>query len=62
MRIDQPTISDGGPWLTVWDDDEGLPHVIPGFGPKHVISKACWCHPTLDPDYVEVAVSHNVAQ
>lgn len=51
--------SDTGPWLTKWDDDNEVPHVMPGFGPKHELSMGCWCHPVVD--YEEPAVSHNVA-
>lgn len=59
-EIGDATPSIAGPWHTLWDG--GLPHVIPGFGPKHMLSVRCWCHPVVDDDYAEPAVSHNVAQ
>lgn len=52
--------SDSGPWSTHWDEEERLPHVMPDFGPKHVISMQCWCHPVLET--IGPSVSHNVAQ
>lgn len=61
-RLGDWTPSDAGPWRTVWDEKSQVPHVMPGFGPKHVLSVRCWCHPILDERYTEAAVSHNVAQ
>jgi len=43
-------------------DADDQAHVVPDFGPAHTLSLDCWCHPVLDPDYVEPAISHNVAQ
>lgn len=62
--LTQPTRSDGGPWMTVWDEDEDQPHVMPAFGPRHTLSTNCWCHPVMDEQRYTVAgvVSHNVAQ
>lgn len=57
------TPSDSGPWMTEWDNENGVPHVIPAFGPKHELSWQCWCHPVpVDDRYTEPVVSHNVAQ
>lgn len=58
-RLGDWTPSDSGPWVTLWNGD--VPHVIPNFGPKHQVSVRCWCHPVLDEDYSDAAVSHNVA-
>jgi hypothetical protein len=52
--------SDSGPWITEWDAENSIPHVMPDFGPKHAASILCWCHPVLDT--VMPSVSHNVAQ
>lgn len=52
--------SDSGPWSTHWDEEERLTHVMPDFGPKHIISILCWCHPVLD--VTQPAIAHNVAQ
>lgn len=58
-RLDERTPSDSGPWHTIWDED--VPHIVPGFGPKHALSMRCWCHPVIDADrYSALAVSHNV--
>ena len=43
-------------------DTSNTPHVLPSFGPKHELSINCWCHPVVDDDYVETAISHNVGQ
>lgn len=61
LTIDDYTPSSAVPWLTLWDEDDE-PHIVPGFGPKHELSSGCWCHPVLDGDYTQPAVSHNVAQ
>ena len=53
--------SHGGPWQTVLDA-ENVPHVLPSYGPRHELTMNCWCHPVVDKDYTEAAVSHNVAQ
>jgi hypothetical protein len=34
-------------------------HVFPGFGPEHVLSPRCWCHPERDPEVP--LYLHNVA-
>lgn len=52
--------SDSGPWVTKWDDETELPHVMPDFGRKHELSHLCWCHPIVDT--IQVAITHNVAQ
>jgi hypothetical protein len=57
--------SDAGPWLTLWNDDMTVPHVMPGFGPPHETSLECWCHPYRDDETFEfcgVVVVHCVAQ
>jgi hypothetical protein len=40
-------------------EDEEV-HVIPTFGPEHVLSDDCWCHPERDEEDSSVIV-HNVA-
>lgn len=38
-------------WAVVeqWEgEDEGQMHVIPTFGPYHLIDKTCWCNPRMD--------------
>jgi len=52
--------SDSGPWITAWDEEERIPHLMPDFGPKHAVSALCWCHPILDTR--QAAIAHNVAQ
>lgn len=53
--------SDTGLWRTLFRD--GDPHVLPGFGPAHMLSIACWCHPVWNiTRYEEDVVLHNVAQ
>ena len=59
-RLGDWTPSDSGPWMTLWDEEYEVPHVVPGFGPTHTLSMRCWCHPIIDADYVQSAVSHNV--
>ena len=61
-RLAGPTESHVQPWLTAIDAATNQAHVVPSFGPKHVLSMRCWCHPVIDHDYSEPAVSHNVAQ
>lgn len=48
-----------GEWKTVRDDDDA-PHVVPRHGPAHELSMKCWCHPVLDGEYDEPAISHNL--
>lgn len=56
--IDDLTPSLVHEWATERDADD-VPHVLPEFGPEHVLTLACWCHPTTDRDgYVQ----HNVGQ
>lgn len=58
--INDATFSDGTDWKTVRDDDDE-PHVVPRYGRKHELSMKCWCHPVLDLEYHEPAISHNLA-
>lgn len=52
-------------WETEADARAGVPpvviHVMPNFGPEHVLSLSCWCHPECDADDHRIVV-HNVAQ
>lgn len=44
--------------------DDGERHVLPTFGRKHALSRACWCHPVdvgTDDERADV-VTHQVAQ
>lgn len=48
-------------WRTL--DHDGDPYVLPAFGPAHMLSMACWCHPVWNiTRYDEDAILHNVAQ
>ena len=40
--------------------EDGTLHIVPNFGPKHVCTSACWCHP--DCTDTDVLIIHNVAQ
>lgn len=60
-----PALGDPTPSLGAWGtrfDRDQVPHIVPKFGPRHRLSLYCWCHPVVDEDYTEPAVSHNVAQ
>lgn len=54
--------SDSGPWRSY--DDGRAAHVVPGFGPRHVLHPLCRCHPTLELDAETglVMVLHQAAQ
>lgn len=41
------------------DDGEKI-HFAPLFGPAHVCSEDCWCHPEPDSDLPDFVI-HNVA-
>lgn len=58
--INDATYSDGNGWKTVYGEDDE-PHVVPRYGPKHELSMHCWCHPVIDAEYDETAISHNLA-
>lgn len=51
----------GEGWFT-YDtiDINGLVHVVPTFGPDHVCTTRCWCHPELCSDDARLLI-HNVA-
>lgn len=34
-------------------------HIVPAFGPKHILDDSCWCHPQRD-DISPRLVVHNV--
>lgn len=47
-----------GNWVYLGDVDHI--HVVPLFGPRHVCTYECWCHPLMDAEDSDVIV-HNVA-